>query len=264
MKNSIFADIKRVGKKPSFIILLIVEVVAILCVNLLLKAAIPALQEAAKTDPSLATMPLTPEMSYYSMTVVMICGVGAFLLGLPIFMAIFSDDFRSHAMQNVIGFGLSRSKLILARFFEVVILMAFVSVIMLATAYATGLILGMDSDTIGRTCQESMIGLIPVLCYLAICIIFVYGTQSTTLSMIMYILFILGIPGKLFDVIRNSIPGMKDIHIEWILPDRLMSDVALSDTYSWGWVAWIIIPVVFIALPVWVATVLFKKKELEF
>lgn len=261
MSAVIFADIRRVIKKKSFIIMLILECLLIIGLTAIMIATVNMVNnEPAFTE----KIEINPEATYLSITVMSIGAVAPLLLGLPIFLAVFSDDFRSHAMQMAIGSGLSRNKLILARFIEVVILVAEVTVCMLIAAVISGLIQGAGMSVIADACGRSLISLIPMLCYLAICLIPVYGTQNTTLSMVLYILFTAGVVSTVVNAIRTGIPQLRDVHIEWILPDRLINDVAFSGNYSWGWVVWIIIPVVYIALPVWVAMILFRKKELEF
>ena len=261
MKNVIFADILRVSKKKSFIIMLILECLLIIFLTFGMLAAI----ESINNNPQITEkIPLDPTMTYMSTTVLMIGAVAPLLLGLPIFLAVFSDDFRSHAMQMAIGTGLSRTRLILARFIEVILLTIEVTVFMLIAAFISGLIQKMPMDVITETIGTSLINLIPMICYLALCLIPVYGMQSTTLAMVMYILFTAGVPGTVLNAIRNGIPQIKDIHIEWILPEKLINDVAISGNYSLGWIVWIIVPVVFIIIPVWLSIVIFKKKELEF
>ncbi len=261
MKNVILADILRVSKKKSFIIMLILECLLIIFLTVVMLAAI----EAINKNPQITEkVPFDPMMTYMSMTVMSIGAVAPLLLGLPIFLAVFSDDFRSHAMQMAIGSGLSRTRLILARFIEVILLTIEVTVFMLISAFISGLIQNMPMDVIMETMWMSLQNLISMICYLALCLIPVYGMQSTTLAMVMYIIFSVGVPGTVLNAIRSGIPQLKDIHIEWILPEKLINDVALSGNYSWGWIVWIIVPVVFIIIPVWLATVIFKKKELEF
>ena len=261
MSAVIFADIRRVMRKKSFIIMLILECLLIVGFTAAIIAGIDSLNAQVSVEEQIS---IEPNVAFVSFTVMMIGGVGPLLLGLPIFLAVFSDDFRSHALQMAIGSGLSRKKLILARFTETVILTIVITVFMFIAAFISGLIQGMDMQIIGEACVKSLIDMITMVCYLAICLIPVYGTQNTTLGMILYILLEAGVVGTVLNALRSGIPQIKDIHIEWLLPDKLINDVAMSGDYSWGWVVWIIVPVVYIAIPVWVAMILFRKKELEF
>ena len=248
MKNSIFADIRRVRKKKSFILMLIIQCVLIICGFVIYRLVSP--------DGNLSEQ--------YKMMTGAMMGMANLLLGLPIFLAVFSDDFRSHAMQTAIGYGLSRNKLIYARFFETLALLIEVTLVMDIVAIGTGLIYGVPFDTVWYVISNNWIDLLPTLGYLSICMIPAYGMQSATFAMVLYILFIVDIPGAMLNAVTAFVPGMRNTHLDWIIPEHLIMEVGKSGNYSWGWIVWILIPLVYIVLPVWLATLVFRKKELEF
>ena len=135
MFNCIKADALRVLKKASF------NVMTLIVVLLMIGAA--ALTLLVKVDPGKAGLKeamaaaeqsddgeMTGEQAMellanaftfesraeaYSGFVSPVLGMLGLLIGVPIFLAVFSDDFKSKAMQTAIGYGISRSKLILCR-----------------------------------------------------------------------------------------------------------------------------------------------------
>ena len=250
MKNAITADLIRVQKKKSFIIMLIVELV------LIIGCALIAM-----------FVRVTPSMDADFLSLVSsAAGMGSLIVGLPIFLAVFSDDFRSHAMQTAIGFGLSRSKLIIARFIEVLVLILEATVFMVITELVMGLVAGVSSSTIVDTCNACWQYLVPTMCYMSICLMIVYGMRSATFAMVCYIVFTIGVLDGILAGISVAIPFLRDnnIHLNYALPDTMVGKLAINPAFDYRWVMWIVVAVVYILLPLWLATRVFRKKELEF
>ena len=250
MKNAITADLIRVQKKKSFIIMLIIELVLIIGIALIAMFV--------RVTPS-------KDMDFLSL-VSSAAGMGSLIVGLPIFLAVFSDDFRSHAMQTAIGFGLSRSKLIVARFIEVLVLILEATVFMVITELLMGLVAGVSSSTIADTCNASWQYLVPTMSYMAICLMIVYGMRSATFAMVCYIVFTIGVLDRILAGISVAIPFLRDnnIHLNYVLPDTMVGQLAMNPAFDYRWAIWIVVVVVYMLLPIWLATRVFRKKELEF
>ena len=52
-----------------------------------------------------------------------------FMMGIPVFMAVYADEFKAGAMQTAIGRGLSRKKIIFAKYLDCVILALLLSIV---------------------------------------------------------------------------------------------------------------------------------------
>ena len=97
MFDFIKADILRILKKKSYII----------------TSSIVFISYAA----TLAVM-FVKHMEKFDLINSMLASMATFLVGIPVFNAVFTDDFNSRSMQTIIGFGTSRRQLVLSRFFE--------------------------------------------------------------------------------------------------------------------------------------------------
>ena len=247
MKNSIIADLIRIQKKISFIVLLGVQLVFLAGVegiSMILKLA----DDTSKNF-------------------VMFTGLGAgpmaLLVGIPVFLAIYSDDFKSHAMQTAIGRGLSRSKLVWARFIEVVLVIFESTLAVTIVQTGMALIAGVNA---GSMCLDRLVNMMTMISSITVFIILVYGMQSAVLALVMYILVGGGFVSGILASISALAPFLaeRNIHLEYITPGTLISSLAINQAYNYGWAIWLLVVVVYIIIPVWLTTVVFKKKELEF
>ncbi|MBO6107931.1 MAG: hypothetical protein J6P16_00835 [Eubacterium sp.] len=250
MINSITADLIRVQKKKSFFIMVIIQCLLIVGLALFVMY-----------------FPTTGNRSNnFYIAVGAGAGLSSLLIAIPVFLAVFSDDFRSHAMQTAIGFGLSRTKLIVARYLEALVLIAECCIYINITELVMGMIANVDMKTIGELCKDTWISLTPTMCYVAISMLIVYSMQSATFALVMYIIFNTGVISGILAGISAVIPFIRknNIHLEWILPDQLINGLALNPEYNYGYAIWGVVVIVFILIPVWLSTVIFKNKELEF
>ncbi len=99
MRKLINADLKRVLRKPTFYILIVLAWVSVAAV----RNADSAIDQVEGIKSTLGT-------------------VGLLSAGIPAFLAVYTDEFRSGVMINVIGRGMSRKKIILAKLIDVGIL----------------------------------------------------------------------------------------------------------------------------------------------
>lgn len=250
MKNSIIADFLRVQKKKSYILMLSVQ-----CVCLILFAII-----------GLSVDVDTQGVDKFSFFVSAGLSLSPLMVGIPIFLGVYSDDFRSRAMQTAIGFGLSRDKLILVRFIEILLLLAEAYIAQSIVEIATGYICGVDSSIIWELCGSFWQSAASTICCMAICMLFVYAMQSATFALVAYILFVLDILSLPIETISNMVPFLSEnnVHLSYMFPTQLVSKLAVNEEYNYRWAIWILLLVVYIILPLFLTTRLFRKKELEF
>ena len=108
MRNVILTDIRRAQVKKSLIICMII-MVGIAVISSVGIRILPMFSD-------------NPSQAYGSLLSGLSSFFGPLLIGIPIFSAIYTDDFKSRSMQIAIGRGVSRPKMMLARFLETLIL----------------------------------------------------------------------------------------------------------------------------------------------
>ena len=123
MRRLIRADIRRILKKPSVMILF--------CIALaFLGFHVIGSFLAYEKDPVVPVKDLISHM-----------GMPELVIGLVILFGVYSDDFRSMSYSSVIGRGLTRSKLVLAKLLDTVILAALISPIANTGIFIIGMLL---------------------------------------------------------------------------------------------------------------------------
>ncbi len=158
MRNCMKADLIRVQKKKSFILMAVITLV-ILSGAFLLAKFLPGKGGFS---------------SAFSMYMGMGTGTFSLLMGIPVFLAVYSDDFKSKAMQTAIGFGVSRTKLIICRFLEIISLLIECAVVFSVVVMIFGLAGGADWSAIGSVLKSLWLDVYTSLCYCSIAIIIVY------------------------------------------------------------------------------------------
>ena len=223
-----------------------------------------------------------------------------FLIGIPIYQAVFTDDFKSRTMQTAIGRGISRRRLILARFYEVIAMLVEACVIFTVVGIIAGFILGASISGIALMVGKLWFDSILIVANLSIAMLILYMSQSTTGGLVMYILMAADV-FRLLLVMADMIPFLKnnDIKLSNILPgsihqlaknnlfgyvptatdvteigetlqegsDELIKrivDGTVETNYLKALLYTSILVGVFIILPLVLSQTVFRKKELEF
>ncbi len=253
MRNVILTDIRRAQSKKSLIICMIIMMVGAILVALGIKV-LPLFDSPAEIYGSA----IGGFSSFFS----------PLLIGIPIFSAIYTDDFKSRSMQIAIGRGVSRPKMMLARFFETILLVVEWHVIYTVIAVVCGLIDGASGSQITSCIGSVWSTSIKMIVFLSLSLLFVYGTQNPTTGLVFYIIFVANVLDMIFTFI-DMIPFLKDNNIELskFFPASACSNFinAISDgdvlhSFTWG----IGVVVGYIILPLIISIQIFKKKELEF
>lgn len=245
MISNMKADTFRVLKKKSFYVTSII-ILALFLITFLLSKVFTS------TEINLTE-------SFTAFTAIPIA-LFPFLVGLPIFIAVFTDDFKSHAMQIAIGRGLSRNKLILCRFTEVLILFAAISVVSTALIAILSLIMRIPANLCVDLIWNLLEGDLLVICYTCISMIFVYLTQNTVLALIILILFVANVIDLILTGI-SMIPFFQKIHLDLsaITPSSITSSAEEGKPYLW-----LLLVLFYIVVPILLSMIIFRKKELEF
>ena len=191
----------------------------------------------------------------------------AFLVAIPVFSTVYSDDFKSRSMQTALGFGISRNKMILARFFECLILLieCHVFIMLLTFLYAT--ICGASGVMVGLTGYLWIVAL-KILGFLCLAMILVYGTQKPTLGLVLFILLNADLFAFIVELI-DMIPFLKDndIKLHNVFPSGMImniDDAAHAGKIGETIARIILFIAVYVVVPVIISMRLFRKKELDF
>ena len=254
MRNVIRTDIIRAQRKKSIIIcmiiMILIELITMIVIN-----AIPGFSEGVP--------------DYFLMAIKTVESIFVPLfIGIPIFGAIYTDDFKSRSMQVAIGRGVSRPKMMLARFIEAIILIVEWHIINSIVIAILGLIGGATGENIWTAVGSSWGSALSMLVFMSLSMIFVYGTQNPTTGLVFYILFVASVFDMIFTGI-DMIPFLADNNIELskFFPasavGKFLGYVGDGDVfYSFTWGIGVL--VVYIILPLVISIQIFKKKELEF
>lgn len=254
MRNVILTDIRRAQSKKSLIICMIIMIGITIIATVGLRV--------------LPMFSNNPAQSYISLLSSLSSFFGPLLIGIPIFSAIYTDDFKSRSMQVAIGRGVSRPKMMLARFLETLVLVVEWHVIYTVVALICGLIAGASGsqmlDCIGPIWGVS----IKMMVFLSLSLLFVYGTQNPTTGLVFYIIFVANVLDIIFTFI-DMIPFLQDnnIQLSEYFPasacSNFLNAIVEGDglhIFTWG----LGVFVGYIVLPLIISIQIFKKKELEF
>ncbi len=293
----VFTDLRRAQKKKSFIICMSVVILLMVVV-----AIVAFVKPVKATDISfmLSGEPNARGYSFLS-NITLAFSLIPFLTGIPVFQTVFSDDFKSRTMQTAIGRGISRRRLILARFYEAIALIIEEMVIFTILGLIMSMIMGASIGGIGKMIAELWFDSILVVADIAIAMLILYMSQNTTGGLVMYILLAANVFRAVLALL-DLIPFLKNNGIKFsnavpdgvhsIARDYLFGTVpSLSDlsekvenfndlgvneveamftgatedpNYLKAFLYTGIFVGLFIVLPLVLAQTVFRKKELEF
>ena len=280
MRRLIVTDLLRGQRKKSYIILMGGVIVLIIII------AILSIFFATKMETLLASGSLENGradffLSAYSATEAFI----PFMVGIPIFSAVFSDDFKSRTMQTAIGRGISRDKLILSRFIEVILMMVEAYIVFAITAAICGAVLGATAGGIFGLVGRMLLSAVCILSHLSIAMLLVYLTQNPTVGLVFYILFEANVFRLILKLVDN-ISFLKDNGIsiaDWVpsgvytkASNYMLGVAAVNDAeldiftpaieqdITKGILYLLLLIGAYIILPVILSQVVFRKKELDF
>lgn len=249
MINYIFADIIRISRKKSFLSTLGVYILLFLLMIFIYEN--PNFNgEAfiAKTDTFLGFFPL--------------------IIGLTTFLSIYYDDFKSKSMQVAIGYGMSRNKVVLSKFFETII-------ISVLSALCVGIVILLMSFILDQSLtdiQYTELGLTLVaeilrtIGYISISTVFVYFTQNSVVGTIIFVLLssktVMIFAGMALgqSIIVNTFGDLTK-YLYTILLYSEKSNYIQTGHFNLTAIMAILI---YVILPTIIAIFSFRKKELEF
>ena len=139
---------------------------------------------------------------------------GGMVIGIAVFIAVYSDDFRSMTIISIIGRGTSRLKIIIAKFINSIII-----TIMLYALFALEIIImtnvmgiKLPPDERLALCLGVFRGIYLTIGYMTMAAIVIYATRNNAFSVFMLVMFYLIIPNVL--PLASNLPVIRNIHIE--------------------------------------------------
>jgi ABC-type transport system involved in multi-copper enzyme maturation permease subunit len=184
------------------------------------------------------------------------------LAGGFLFSAIYTDDLNSKNLITLVGYGINKTKIVIAKFILMLLSGAFVFGLMPLYHYVVYAVLG----CIGTANQMAMIYavslkfLLMTLAFAAISSIIVYGLQRTTFAMVSYILLAFSVIGTLITAVSKM--------LELNITDHLVSGI--TDRMLAGIISGVLLPlpiieyIIYILIVTMFAVIAFHKKEMEF
>ena len=176
-----------------------------------------------------------------------------------LFATIYNDDLNAKSLPALIGFGKKRITIIISKLILTIIISSIVFLLGYVTLYLSFMALGLNID------QSTNIALIKIMftnllklwAFCNIVSILVYGTQKATTSIVIFVLLAANIISQLLFVLFSQFKGTIDLTVYLISPivNELVNNVSIQTITPY-----IIYNALFIAL----AYVMFRKKDLEF
>ena len=249
MTNYLSADLRRILHKQSFLgsVGAFAVLFAVL-VFIYFNPSFTAEMYAAKATSFLSFFPL--------------------IIGVFVFMSVYADDFKCRSMQVAIGYGMPRSRIILAKLLESASLLFGTAVIMGILVLCTPVSLGLAPTTqqlmsLALTVAAEMFR---ALGYLALSTIPVFFSQDAVGGIIAYVL----LSSKTVYIVLSMVLGQEllvntigDL-TQYLYTTQLYmvkADLMGGNPFIFPFVAALLI---YIFLPTVIAVIGFRKKELEF
>ena len=284
MKRLVLTDLRRAQRKKAFIICMVITVLLIIIM------AIISVWKPSSAD-TMMSGETSGKASAFLSNFSIAYGLMPFLIGIPIYSTVFTDDFKSRTMQTAIGRGISRRRLILARFYEVLALLVESLLIFSVIGIVIALAFGASMSGIGVMIGKMWFSSVLLVANVAIAMLVLYMTQNPTGGLVLYILLAAD-AFRLLLLLLEMIPFLKDNKIKpsYILPSgvyELASDYlfgreasvdlskategniedmiqAVDPNLAKAMLYIVILVGVFIILPLILSQTVFRKKELEF
>jgi hypothetical protein len=183
------------------------------------------------------------------------------------FAALYTDDLNAKNLGTLIGFGIGKAKIVLAKLILMALFSALILLLLPLFMFASYAVMGVvaSTDILGSVYIWVLKSLLQIVAFSSVAAIVVYGLQRATFGMVSYLLLALGIVSQLlgmlldWELISSLLPG---------LSSHLMAGISLRLVFGILTGGPVLLPVVEFAIYTAIATALavlaFHKKELEF
>lgn len=267
MHNYILADLSRIVKRiPRIAVMLITF--GVFCAAVAIYVSIVKLFNDPMIADEAAELGLGivySENTVYN-AIRQMAGYAVGIIGLFELIFVFSDDIRAKTTQIAIGLGINRTKVVISKFLELVILLFTDFVILLGLSLLMGLIMGspLNAAQITELAKTLSIGiLLKNVGYCSIVFILIFTTQSMMVAILAYLALNFHVVSNLIGL-ADYVKVLQKLHLdEYTLTHFVgrIEEIAAGAKIS-------LIPfagcAVYIVVSLLITSILFKKKELEF
>lgn len=247
MKNLIFADVKRILRKPSYWIVLGICLLISLLWTIQSKGdGLSGLSFASNQGTAIKTMNL--------------------FIGIAIYVSVYADEFTSNSMQCLIGRGISRRRLLIAKFINCVIV-TFISYgiyTLFITIVGLGMGAKMNASESSFLYISILVNAFTVLGYATISMIILFWSKNVAYATLVdaFLLF----AGDTLLSGLNAIPVINLLHIDRHIFAHALEcakvDLLLTGGTAIFTLLWHVAKICTISIIL--AYLLFRKKELDF
>jgi len=184
-----------------------------------------------------------------------------------LFSAIYTDDLAAKNLIALVGSGMSKTKIVLAKFILTALFGAVIFVLAPLLLFVVHAAFGWTATTSAMVMvfAVSFKHLLVTLGYSALAGIAVYGLQRATFAMVLYILFAFNIVGGLITVFLVNMVGASSAAV---IMSRLMAGITdrilAGMTGGGSLLSPVIDYIIYIAAAIVVSVIAFNKKEMEF
>lgn len=189
------------------------------------------------------------------------------MVGCVFLLAIYGDEFRSKALTTIIGRGFSRTRIVLVKFIDTVILTGFLFTFLFLFTLIIGLILRvhLSSTEIMYIVHSYIIAAYELIGNLTLAALFLYITENITLSVFVYVMLNMVVP------LASAYARTLIVLIDKFNLDRYdysaMGRMAFADLtfgITGDAILKLAIGAFYLAIVLLITIVFFNKKELDF
>ena len=184
------------------------------------------------------------------------------LIGGLLFSTIYTDDLNAKNLITLVGYGLSKTKIVLAKFILAALLGAAAFGLLPLFHYAVYAVFDCVASPvqIGTLYAVSLKFLLMTLAFCALSSITVYGLQRATFAVVTYILFAFGVISTLLTAVINVLELNLYEHLLSGVTDRIMAGVIGNAALAPAIAQYAVYVIIAVAL----SAAAFNKKEMEF
>jgi len=184
------------------------------------------------------------------------------LAGGFLFAAIFTDDLNSKNLITLVGYGVNKAAIIIAKFILMVI--SGIIIFGLAPLYhcAVYALLGhaAAAGMLGPIFAVSLKYLLMTLAFSALSGIVVYGLQRATFAIVTYLLLAFGVIGSLISLALHTFAPGLTAYLASGITDRILSGIIRGDSLT----APVIELIVYVLVALALSAAAFFRREMEF
>ncbi|MBQ8946350.1 MAG: ABC transporter permease [Lachnospiraceae bacterium] len=248
MKDLIIADVIRILKKPSYRIMLVVAFLMEMSVTV--RTRLGVWNDIAYTSNQYNMMKLAAEL----------------MLGIMIYISVYADEFTSNSMQALIGRGVSRFKLLIAKYIDCVVITVISFALYLAGMLLMGFILGahLSGEEILFLSVRILVGIVKTIGFATVSMIVLYLTKNVAFATITDV--VLTALSNMLAEPLTKLPVIKFMHFENKVfsgaVDCAASSIMLGNRAAVFTILWELVRIS--AVSVLISYLFFRKKELDF